>query len=391
MKRSALATTVLTLAVSACTGEQLVRVVASDDPAETAKRLLEQRKNAYRYNPLLAVQDARTARRNFQRLIEALRGNVSERWGRDETLLPSRRQYVKYTQNYLSRAVVDFDRGRVTVETLDRENTEQSLQSAIVTTLLTPEDPRAVDLYSDRTVRLSGEPYLFGVVLDHRQRPIASPERAEAYARHLRRKSVRQRTVQGPSGPRTVSYVNIPMVADHVQRRARRYEPTVERYAQAHGVSKTLVFAVIKTESNFNPFAVSSAPAYGLMQLVPTSGGRDAYRAVKGRDGVPSRDYLFDPQNNIELGTAYLGLINRRYLGKIRNPVSREYCTIAAYNTGSGSVLRTFSPDRGRAVDIINGMKPSEVYRALRTRLHSREGQRYLHKVIQARKDFVRI
>ncbi len=369
----------------------MIRVVASDDPVETAKRLLEQRKNAYRQNPLLAVQDARTVRRNFQRLIEALRGNVRERWGRDETVVPSRRQYVKYTQNYMSRAIVDFDRGRVTVETLDSENTERSLRSAIVTTLLTPEDPRAVDLYSDRTIRLSGEPYLSGVVLDHRQRPIASPGQAEAYARYLQRNSAHQRAVQAPSGPKTVSYVNIPMVADHVQRRARRYKPMVERYARAHGVSRNLVFAVMKTESNFNPFAVSSAPAYGLMQLVPASGGRDAYRAVKGHDGVPSRDYLFDPQNNIELGTAYLGLINRRYLGKIRNPVSREYCTIAAYNAGSGSVLRTFSPDRDRAVEVINDMKPFEVYRALRTRLQSREGQRYLHKVIQARKEFVRI
>ena len=43
------------------------------------------------------------------------------------------------------------------------------------------------------------------------------------------------------------------------------------------------------------------------MQLVPTSGGREAYRKAKGQDVAPSRDYLFDPANNVELGTAYSG------------------------------------------------------------------------------------
>ena len=117
---------------------------------------------------------------------------------------------------------------------------------------------------------------------------------------------------------------------------------------EQYRISPSLVFAVIRTESNFNPYAVSSAPAYGLMQLVPTSGGREAYRKAKGQDVAPSRDYLFDPANNVELGTAYLNVLMFNQLEAVEHNVSREYCVIAAYNTGPSNVFRTFSRDRVR-------------------------------------------
>ena len=53
-----------------------------------------------------------------------------------------------------------------------------------------------------------------------------------------------------------------------------------------------VVFAVIHTESYYNPKARSGAPAYGLMQLVPTSGGRAAYRYVYKKDQVLPPSYF---------------------------------------------------------------------------------------------------
>jgi membrane-bound lytic murein transglycosylase C len=156
----------------------------------------------------------------------------------------------------------------------------------------------------------------------------------------------------------------------------------VTRVAQQYQVSPSLVYAVIKVESNFNPFAVSSAPAYGMMQLVPTSGGREAYRRARGIDEPPSRDFLFDAENNIELGTAYLSVLSV-------SPVSREYCVIAAYNTGPGNVTKAFAKDRTAAWNAINGMQPPEVYERLRTKLPYEETRQYVVKVVQSRKQFV--
>src|SRR5262249_19280329 len=154
-------------------------------------------------------------------------------------------------------------------------------------------------------------------------------------------------------------------------------------------VSPSLVLAIMRTESNFNAFAVSSAPAYGLMQLVPTSGGRTAYRRVNAVDETPSREYLFDPDHNIQLGTAYLSVLSDVEFHSVSNQSAREYCVIAAYNTGAGNVTRAFSKDRNEAMRIINGLQPPALYEKLRTSLPHEETRLYLVKVTGYRKQYV--
>lgn len=96
-------------------------------------------------------------------------------------------------------------------------------------------------------------------------------------------------------------------------------------------------------------------------------------------------------KNNIELGTAYINIIDKKYLTGINNPISKEYCVISAYNTGSGNVLKTFSSNRSKAKELINAKKPSEVYSKLRSNLPYEETRRYLKKVVNYKKDFVNL
>lgn len=367
-------------ALSGCSTGDIINIATSRSPEGFVRNKVQ----GYKSNPLALASDLR-------RLTRLLSGEVQREWGKDEVVLPGKHQYVKYTQNYLSRAIINFDSGEIRIETVDTAAPRNSLHSAIVTTLLTPSDPRAVDLYSASTVTLSGTPYLYGLVRDQRGASIDGPPQAEAYANYLLDNQVQVRTLQHNSDSRVAHSVTLQMVNDHENLRARRYAHLVEYYASRFDVSRSLVYAVIKTESNFNPFAVSVAPAYGLMQLVPASGGRDAYRRIKGEDRVPGRDYLFDATNNIELGTGYISVISREYLAAIRDPVAREYCTIAAYNTGAGNVLRAFSSDRDQAARIINTMSAGDVYKHLRQHLQQDEARRYLYKVVSARRQFVNL
>lgn len=374
-------------AVGSRTGQTVIDIIEGKDPSQIAKRRLDE----YAKDPERLLQDLRAAQRDFNALYDALGGKVGEKWGKKEVKLPQQKKYVKYTQNYKSRAIVDFDSGDILVETLDEQDPQRSLKNAIVTTLLTPQDPRAVDLFSDKEVVLTGdqEPYLLGLVLDQRGKPIRTAAEAELFATYLLEHKSATRVVEQDGTKKTSTFAGMKMVANLSQKQAEKYRPLVNQFAQRYNISPSLVFAIIRTESNFNPYAVSSTPAYGLMQLVPTSGGREAYRRAKGKDVAPTRDYLFDPEHNVELGTAYLNVLAFNQLDDVANHVSREYCVIAAYNTGPGNVFRTFSRDHNNAVQQINALQPVALYDHLRKHLPYEETRLYLEKVTTYRKAFV--
>lgn len=380
-------------AVNTGTVKNITQIASSQDPGAALRQEAKDRADYYKHHPGAVLDDVKAVRRDFDKLMNFLQGNVSKTWGGKEIKVPTRTQYVKYTQNYMSRAVVDFDKGEVMVETLDARDPKGSLVNAIVTTLLTPDDPRAVDLFSDKGITLTGDkaPYLQGLVVDGNGRNVDTPATAEAYAKSLADTKAERRDVDVNGSSKNALYVTIPMVSNFNNKQAQKYSAAVNKYAARHNISPSLVYAVIRTESNFNPYAVSAAPAYGLMQLVPTSGGRDAYRKVAGSDGIPSKEYLFDANNNIELGTAYLNILAFNQLNAVSSEVSREYCMISAYNTGTGNVLKVFSGNRTEAINTINRSDPAKVYNKLRAELPYQETRDYLKKVVDYRKEFVSV
>lgn len=362
------------------------RVAASRDPVAAVESVARDKALGYALNPKAALADLK----RFQEALASFRKAVESAWGKPETKEPSPKEYVKYTQNYKSRASVDFDQGLITVETLDAEHPLESLKNAIVTTLLTPFDPRAVDLYSARPVALGDTPFLLGQVKDIEGQDIRYAWRAERFADQLLAGRLQTRTIPAAAGvAQTIRFVTIPMVKDHLALRAARYKDLVEAAARRFAVSKNLVFAIMKVESDFNPYAINAVPAVGLMQVVPQSAGQEVHQFLRGEPGTPSKGLLFEPSSNIEYGTAYLHLLANRHLNGVVDPVSREYCVIAAYNGGPNAVLRTFDKDRKQAPARINRLPPLEVYDTLRQGLPSAETRRYLWKVLEAKKEFV--
>ncbi len=125
------------------------------------------------------------------------------------------------------------------------------------------------------------------------------------------------------------------------------------------------------------------------MQVVPKTAGRDVFKLVKNRSGEPTPEYLFDPARNIDAGTAYFYILKTRYLKDVRDPLSKHYSMISAYNGGTGNVLKTFHrSDRKRAMNDLNRLNPNQVYWALTNKHPSSESRRYLQKVTKFQKEF---
>ena len=98
-------------------------------------------------------------------------------------------------------------------------------------------------------------------------------------------------------------------------------EPVIARYSRAHRLHPALIRAVIKTESDFDPLAVSRAGAIGLMQLMPQTAIR-----LHVRDS-------YNPEDNIGGGTKYFRQLLDRFEGNL--PLA-----LAAYNAGEHAVER---------------------------------------------------
>jgi soluble lytic murein transglycosylase len=108
------------------------------------------------------------------------------------------------------------------------------------------------------------------------------------------------------------------------------YWDIITQESRARRLDPFQVAGLIRQESVFNPRAVSSARAYGLMQLVVPTAVTTAKRS--GVDRAVSMEALFEPRLNIQLGTAYLRDQLDKY-GRI------EYVA-AAYNAGPGRVVQ---------------------------------------------------
>ena len=126
-----------------------------------------------------------------------------------------------------------------------------------------------------------------------------------------------------------------------------QYGSYVEKAAYETSIDKYLIYAIIKTESNFNPAATSDVGARGLMQLM-----EDAFEWVKFRmddERDISYDDMYTPEYNIEYGSYLIMLLYEEY-GDVETAV-------AAYHSGRGSVNEwlksTENSSNGKTLDKI--------------------------------------
>lgn len=330
--------------------------------------------------------------KRLEAAFDDYKNEVGEFWETPE--LSTQKEWVHYAQDKRSRSRVDFEKKKITIEVIAKDEKEAKKEMQTQLEYVASKNTKEViesDELQKRVAKLSTE--------EEKQKLIITPEPilqniifekkpTQKELKKYTQKSINENSItKEPSKLKEliVYKVTVDLPSDTTLKRSRVYKADVIQNAKRFDIPAPLIFAVMQTESDFNPFAKSHIPAYGLMQIVPHSAGRDTYRFLYKRDGEPTATYLYNGKKNIVMGSSYLHILYYRYLSGIKNPQSRLYCAIAAYNTGAGNIAWAYTRTHSvkKALPLINAMSPDEVYNHLLKNLRYDEPKHYLKRVTQ--------
>ncbi len=301
---------------------------------------------------------------------ERIKGEVERKW--QEYIGSTQKDWVDYNPDKDTRSQTDFKKGQVVFETVIPVDDPDAMGKA----------RQKIEKQAERVFHrkdLVNRRVLDGQVVNRKGEKVDL-----ANLKNYIRKDVlpdikfAPKPFQSRDGVKRRRYsVKISLVPDNIRIRATKYLPIVEKNAKRFRLKPQLVLSIIHTESYFNPFAVSSCDAVGIMQVIPRYAGREAYQALYGRDTVISRRYLFNPENNIELGCAYLYLLKYKYFKDVPGGLKNRYVSICGYNWGPTYL-------RKRIIDKypISRMSDRQVYFLLRQKT-PRETSNYIKRVTE--------
>lgn len=151
------------------------------------------------------------------------------------------------------------------------------------------------------------------------------PDLKNGMSKNVRRRSFPRRAA-AIAAAALLAFLSL-CACDFSEKYIKKYETEVLAASEEYGLDPALVFAVIRTESSFDPSAVSPAGAKGLMQIMPATAEWVAFRTKTEFD----ESRIFEPAYNINIGCHLLGYLLEKYGGELR-------FALAAYNAGSGRV-----------------------------------------------------
>ena len=355
---------------------------AAGDPMEEINKRFQQHKEAGD-TALLDVQQQYSAQRAAMEMQwkqreqaiaarwQQMKREIEQKW--DRARQSNEKEWVDYSPAYEARSTVDFEKGVIEITVLvpigeiDSSHTDAdavllAMKEAqaeagasgaprLVTAAAT--DPASVmiaraalpaawakivrqfeQVFSKEAA--SGRPVLANQVVAKSGAPVAT-QAAKSFVESevIPNAVVEDKPMQAQDGvTRAQVTAKVPLASDHLRQRAQLYKDDVAAHAKRHGLDPRLLFAIIHTESYFNPLAQTPAPSYGLMLLVPRGPARDAYNYLYKSDIVLDDNYLQDPAHNVELGAAYLHLLRRQLVPNMEEGDKKNFLVACAYTWG---------------------------------------------------------
>lgn len=253
--------------------------------------------------------------KNIEQAFLKLEKKIQTSWDRFEK--STTYDFVTYTPNAKEKTKIQFEKGIIEVEVIEDLNRESIVASDINKTLTSAVNHGIADKDGNGVNYLKNQ--VSKSALEN-----AKPVRTEYTA---------------PDGVKRVKYsLQVPLVPNHLQKRALEYAPLVMEFSKKYNLDPALIFAIMETESCFNPYA-DNGIAYGLMQIVPSSGGYDAAKTAFGEKMNIPPYKLKKPEINMDLGCALLyQFYNWKAYFKNYEGKKRDLMAIAGYNCGGTRV-----------------------------------------------------
>ncbi len=325
--------------------------------------------------------------------LEKYKKDILNIW--DEAEVSDKKVWVEYSEDLKTKKVIDYEKNEIRISIVEDEEKpaptkaeiEKYVEEVVKTTPNKAREADPVLAAVEADTKIEDEvntQSMLADVVDSTPAPTKREAEKKAVAKLANQAKVEKAVPAKKEGKAPVTTITIKMPSDSTVKRAKKFSKYVNTFSKKNQLDKSLVYAIMHTESAFNPLARSHIPAFGLMQIVPGSAGKDVTQKLEGKARLLSPKYLYDAKNNIQAGATYLNILYYSYLKGIKDPLSREYCAIAAYNTGAGNVSVAFTGSKRlkNALPIINSMTPDEVYKTLKKKLPYDETKKYLEKVV---------
>jgi len=306
-----------------------------------------------------------------RRELQELKRRVDLLWG-EVGVTSSKKNWIDYDESFSVRRNIDFKNGTIEIDALIPLNVSNPYKRAkqkIADKMLTSLMAKGFERRGILTKQLKSSQGFYVTTNN-----LNSYIQSDLFPKIEKVPT----SITGNDGKTRLKYgARISLVPGHLRIRAEKYRNTVQVNATRFSLEPQLIMAVIHTESYFNPFARSHAGAYGLMQVIPRYAGREAYQFIYNQDRIITPPYLYEPFNNINLGSAYLYLLYNKHFADIQGRDKRLYLSICGYNWGPTAIRKKIIQRHQ-----VSLMSSDELYRLLRYRT-PKETSDYLKRVIE--------
>jgi membrane-bound lytic murein transglycosylase C len=305
---------------------------------------------------------------------------IEKLWNEFKESTPT--EWVTYNKDFSGRSKVDFKTGMIQISAIVVSNTEEAKQSLTkqLSAILSEKT-------KDNITILKGQ--ISNPVNPSKE--LSKKNLSKIKIKLL--KKIHKTKLKGKDGKIRIKYtINLKMVKNHLQKRIKMFKLQIEKNCEKFKINPDLALAIIHTESYFNPKAYNrKGNAYGLMQIVPKYAGKIMNKRLNHINSEPLPSYLFNPNNNLKMGIGYLRWLANNKWSDIHNKTNLEYCLIASYNGGPGSIYQAMTGKRrkisqkkwDKMIKNLNQMDSKKLFKHLRRKIPFKETREYLNTVVR--------